>query len=103
MSVAREVYALFVGGEWRQALSGGTFGVTNPATGETVATLPDGGAPDMQSAIEAAARAQRGWGRTTAGERAGQSAVASQIGTGPASSTATIMSATAVTNTTRPL
>jgi succinate-semialdehyde dehydrogenase/glutarate-semialdehyde dehydrogenase len=71
MSVARDAYALFVGGEWRQALSGGTFGVTNPANGETVATLPDGGAPDMRAAIEAAARAQRGWGRTTAGERAG--------------------------------
>ena len=64
-------YGLFVGGEWRDAVSGGTFGVTNPATGETVATLPDGRAADMRGAIEAAARVQREWGRTTAGERAG--------------------------------
>ena len=64
-------YGLFVGGEWRDAVSGGTFGVTNPATGETVATLPDGRAADMRGAIEAATRVQREWGRTTAGERAG--------------------------------
>jgi len=64
-------YGLFVGGEWRDAVSGGTFGVTNPATGETVATLPDGRAADMRGAIEAAARVQREWSRTTAGERAG--------------------------------
>src|SRR4028119_995913 len=71
MSVARDAYALFVGGKWRQALSGGTFGVTNPANGETVATLPDGGAPDMRAAIEAAARARRGWGRRRGGGGAG--------------------------------
>lgn len=64
-------YGLFVGGEWRDAVSGGTFGVTNPATGETVATLPDGRAADMRGAIEAATRVQREWGKTTAGERAG--------------------------------
>lgn len=63
-------YELFVGGEWREALSGETFEVTNPATSEPVATLPDGGGADVREAVEAAAGAQRGWGRTTARERA---------------------------------
>jgi len=64
-------YRLFVGGEWLEGHSGKTFEVTNPATGETVATLPDGGRADMRRAIEAAANVQRDWGRTIAGERAG--------------------------------
>ena len=52
-------YELFVGGKWHDALSGETFEVTNPATGEMVATLPDGGRADMQRAIEAACDVQR--------------------------------------------
>ena len=72
-------YGLFVGGEWRDALSGETFGVTNPATGERVAILPDGGGADVRMAIEAAARAQREWGRTTAGERAGILSLAARL------------------------
>ena len=84
-------YELFVGGEWRQAASGETFGVTNPATGETVATLPDGGGADMRRAIEAAARVQREWGRTTAGERAGILSEAASLVRGRAGHLARVM------------
>jgi succinate-semialdehyde dehydrogenase/glutarate-semialdehyde dehydrogenase len=63
---------LFVGGEWwDSAASGKTFNVTNPANGETLATLPDAGREEMQSAIDAAATIQEEWASTTAQYRAG--------------------------------
>ena len=63
---------LFVGGEWTGfAASGETFGVVNPANGETLAALPDGGREEMQRAIDAAAAVQPEWGETTAAHRAG--------------------------------
>jgi len=63
---------LFVGGEWvESSASGETFEVANPATGEVLATLPDGGAEEMRRAIDAAAGAQDEWGETTAQYRAG--------------------------------
>ena len=63
---------LFVGGEWVEAsATGGTFDVVNPANGEVLATLPDGGREEMRRAIEAAAEVQREWGETTAVYRAG--------------------------------
>jgi succinate-semialdehyde dehydrogenase / glutarate-semialdehyde dehydrogenase len=61
---------LFVGGEWvESSASRRTFEVLNPANGEVLATLPDGGKEEMQRAIEAAAEAQGEWGETTAPER----------------------------------
>ncbi len=63
---------LFVGGEWVGEASGGkTFDVLNPANGETVATLPEGGREEMQRSIDAASAAQEAWGKTTAQHRAG--------------------------------
>jgi succinate-semialdehyde dehydrogenase/glutarate-semialdehyde dehydrogenase len=63
---------LFVGGEWTDsAASGETFDVVNPANGERLATLPDGGREEMQRAIDAAAEVQPEWGDTTAAHRAG--------------------------------
>jgi len=62
-------YKLFVGGEWRDAASGETFEVTNPATLGPVATVPNGGKEEMRRAIDAAAAAQPAWGETTAAER----------------------------------
>ena len=62
---------LFVAGEWTDsAASGKTFDVTNPATGDAVATLPDAGREDMQAAIDAAAAVQKEWAATTAQKRA---------------------------------
>lgn len=63
-------YKLFVGGDWVDARSGQTFHVINPATGETVAAVPDAGRSDMQRAVDAAAAAQPAWGETLASERA---------------------------------
>jgi succinate-semialdehyde dehydrogenase/glutarate-semialdehyde dehydrogenase len=62
-------YKLFLGGEWREALSGKTFEVINPANNEVLATLPDGGKADAQLAIDAAAAAQPSWAEITAAER----------------------------------
>lgn len=63
---------VFVGGEWVESTaSGATFEVTNPATGETLATLPDAGYEEMRLAIDAAVGAQGAWQEATAQERAG--------------------------------
>jgi succinate-semialdehyde dehydrogenase / glutarate-semialdehyde dehydrogenase len=61
---------LFIGGEWSDsAASGKTFVVTNPANGESLATLPDGGREEMHSAIDAGAGVQKEWAATTAQHR----------------------------------
>ncbi len=62
---------LFIGGEWvEHAASGRTFSVTNPASGETLAELPDAGYEETRRAIDAAAAAQPSWAEKTAQERA---------------------------------
>ena len=59
-----------IDGRWRDAASGATFEVHNPATGEVVATVADGGPDDAAAAIEAAGRTQASWGAVPARERA---------------------------------
>ncbi|WP_432724132.1 NADP-dependent succinate-semialdehyde dehydrogenase [Jeongeupia wiesaeckerbachi] len=59
-----------IAGEWIDADSGETISVTNPATGETIATVPKMGAAETRRAIEAAKAAMRDWQRRTAKERA---------------------------------
>lgn len=61
---------IHVDGTWRDAASGATFEVENPATGEVVARLADGGADDAAAAIETAARTQAEWAAVPARERA---------------------------------
>lgn len=61
---------MFINGEWVEAISGRTFAVTNPATGERLGEVPDGGADDARAAIEAAHQAFPSWSSTTAYERA---------------------------------
>lgn len=39
---------MFIDGEWRAALNARTFQVSNPATGEKLADVPDGGAGDAE-------------------------------------------------------
>jgi len=61
----------FVGGTWLDRTSDGkTFDVTNPSTGEVIATLPDMGIAETRAAIDAAHAAQKRWAATTAKERA---------------------------------
>src|SRR5689334_5177566 len=61
---------MFVDGEWTAALSGETFTADSPATGETIAEVPQGTREDAQRAIEAANEAADGWARLTVFERA---------------------------------
>ena len=61
--------SLYIAGEWSGAASGGTFPVENPATGEVVAKVADGGRDDARRAIDAAQRALPGWSALTAYER----------------------------------
>jgi succinate-semialdehyde dehydrogenase / glutarate-semialdehyde dehydrogenase len=59
-----------IGGEWVLATSGKTIAVTNPATGQIIGSVPDCGAAETRSAIDAAAEALKPWRRRPAGERA---------------------------------
>jgi 1-pyrroline dehydrogenase len=60
----------FVGGEWVDAVDGGTMAVLNPATGETIAEVPAATADDVDRAVEAARSAVPEWLEQTPGERA---------------------------------
>lgn len=60
---------MFINGEWVEATGGGTFDVTNPATGEVIGSMPDGGSADALAAIGAAHGAFKDWSNTTAYER----------------------------------
>ena len=60
----------FIDGLWVSADSGETFAVTNPATGEELARIPQMGAAEAERAVLAAHRAFKPWKRKTAKERA---------------------------------
>ncbi len=53
----RKEYGLFINGRWQSAKSGKTFATINPATEETIAQVADGGAEDVDEAVQAARRA----------------------------------------------
>jgi succinate-semialdehyde dehydrogenase/glutarate-semialdehyde dehydrogenase len=61
--------ACLIDGEWSGADSGRTFVVSNPATGEPIASVPDCSETETRRAIEAAARAFPEWRSKTAKER----------------------------------
>jgi phenylacetaldehyde dehydrogenase len=62
---------LFIDGALVDARSGKTFDTVNPATGETLATIAEGDAADIDLAVRAARRAfdDGPWGRMTPSER----------------------------------
>jgi succinate-semialdehyde dehydrogenase/glutarate-semialdehyde dehydrogenase len=62
--------AMLIDGEWVQADSGQSIEVRNPATGELVARVPNGGTAETRRAIAAAERAMHGWRKTLPKERA---------------------------------
>jgi aminobutyraldehyde dehydrogenase len=70
MSVTTSTYENFVGGEWVGAVDGGTMEVLNPATGETIAEVPQGTQADVDRAVEAAKKALPEWLDATPAERA---------------------------------
>ncbi|HPE60295.1 MAG TPA: NADP-dependent succinate-semialdehyde dehydrogenase [Thiolinea sp.] len=60
----------FINGQWLKADSGESFAVTNPASGETLGTVPKMGGAETRRAIAAAEQALPGWRARTAKERA---------------------------------
>jgi acyl-CoA reductase-like NAD-dependent aldehyde dehydrogenase len=58
------------GGAYRPATGGAVIAVRSPATGELIATVPDGDAADVAAAADAAAQAFPAWSRTDPAERA---------------------------------
>ncbi len=63
-------YQNFIGGAWRDSRSGETFVSTNPAhTSEVIGYYQKSTAADIEDAIEATSKAQRGWAATPAPER----------------------------------
>jgi succinate-semialdehyde dehydrogenase/glutarate-semialdehyde dehydrogenase len=60
----------YINGKWTDADSGATIDVTNPATGETLGTIPKMVAAETRRAIEAANAAWGPWRKKTAKERA---------------------------------
>jgi succinate-semialdehyde dehydrogenase/glutarate-semialdehyde dehydrogenase len=59
-----------IDGHWLEADSGARFSVTDPASGETIARVPDMGALETRRAIDAAERALPAWRARTAKDRA---------------------------------
>jgi succinate-semialdehyde dehydrogenase/glutarate-semialdehyde dehydrogenase len=60
---------LYIGGEWRDAASGATVAVEDPATGESLCEVADGAADDAKAALDAAVEAQADWGSHPPRER----------------------------------
>jgi 1-pyrroline dehydrogenase len=69
MSVTVSQHKNLVGGEWVDAIEGGTMEVLNPATGEVIAEVPSGTHADVDRAVEAAKKALPEWLETTPQER----------------------------------
>jgi aminobutyraldehyde dehydrogenase len=70
MSVTVASYQNFVAGKLVDAVEGGTAQIVNPATGETIAEVPNGTQADVDRAVDAAVQALPEWLETTPGERA---------------------------------
>lgn len=60
----------FIAGQWRDARSGDTIAVTNPANGQPLGSVPKMGAEETREAIDAAHRALPAWRALTAKARA---------------------------------
>ncbi|MFJ2978806.1 NAD-dependent succinate-semialdehyde dehydrogenase [Curtobacterium sp. NPDC087082] len=68
--LAKVPTGLLVDGTWRPAADGGTFGVVDPATGETLLEIADATPEDGVAALDAAEAAKHGWATTPPRERA---------------------------------
>jgi succinate-semialdehyde dehydrogenase / glutarate-semialdehyde dehydrogenase len=69
-ATAVKTYQLYINGRWVEAAGGKTFEVHNPATGEVLAEVADGGAAEATAAVRAAADAFPAWSKRPADERA---------------------------------
>jgi succinate-semialdehyde dehydrogenase/glutarate-semialdehyde dehydrogenase len=61
---------MLIGGEWRQAAGHEEIEVVNPATEETVGTVPSAQTADVELAVETAKRAFPDWAKTDVEKRA---------------------------------
>jgi succinate-semialdehyde dehydrogenase/glutarate-semialdehyde dehydrogenase len=68
MTQAAQLERLYINGKWQN--TGKTFAIYNPATGELLAEVADGGKEEAQAAIEAAEAAFGSWRKVKAEERA---------------------------------
>lgn len=68
--LAKVPTGLLIDGQWVDSVSNETLDVTNPATGETLATLASASEEDARRALDAAAGVQAKWAKTPARERA---------------------------------
>jgi 4-(gamma-glutamylamino)butanal dehydrogenase len=59
----------FIGGDFVDAANGRTYEVENPATGQTIAEVAEGGVADVDRAVAAARRAAPGWASTSPADR----------------------------------
>jgi succinate-semialdehyde dehydrogenase/glutarate-semialdehyde dehydrogenase len=60
---------LFIGGTWRDANSGATFDVRDPADGSVITQVANGDVSDAVDALDAAVEAQESWATTPPRER----------------------------------
>jgi betaine-aldehyde dehydrogenase len=70
MATEPKSYRMFIGGEFVDAVEGGTRDIVSPASGEVIARVPEGSAADVDRAVQAAKRAfEEVWFDSTPGER----------------------------------
>lgn len=60
---------MYIDGQWIAATDGASFNISNPANGDLIGTIPNGGRDDAEHAVAAAARAFPSWAARTAHER----------------------------------
>lgn len=63
-------FDMYVHGEWRAGSTGDIVEVVNPAKGELLATVPDGGSEDLDAAVDSAREGLAVWRETHPRERA---------------------------------
>ncbi|HUF01687.1 MAG TPA: aldehyde dehydrogenase family protein [Gaiellaceae bacterium] len=61
MATTTRTFQNYIGGEWIDAASGGTFNSTSPADGELIGTFPRSSAEDVDRAVAAATAAFEEW------------------------------------------
>ena len=64
-----ELQRLYIGGAYVDATSGETFDTLDPATGETLASVQQASAADIDRAVRSAREGQREWAAMTAMQR----------------------------------
>jgi succinate-semialdehyde dehydrogenase/glutarate-semialdehyde dehydrogenase len=60
---------MYINGQWQDAEDGSKFVVTNPANGDIIDHVPNGGETEVKAAIDAAAEAFKSWSKTSAYQR----------------------------------